>query len=129
MYIGIEVLLTIVLSIFTAGAGGAAKVAMVSAKMLSGFKAAKAAKKLSHAETAIGGLVTAVKVFSDSAKKFKTMGMLLTKRMENKKLLAAINQTKTAKVKNEKREEKCKVCGKTGHSTMKNVGQAELTYI
>jgi len=129
MYIGLEVLLIILLSFFTAGAGGAAKGAALGVRMLSGFKNAKAAKKLNHADHAIGSLMKTVDGFIDSAKIMKKIGQLLPKRLENIAAKVATNQTTTLKKKSEKRIERCRVCNKDGHSTPAVMRLGEVNYI
>jgi len=119
IYIVLEVLLTIIISFFTAGAGGAAKVGALSVRILSGFKAAKSVKKLNNARDAIESLMKTVEAFTDSAKLLKKVGKLLPKRLEKKLIPLTKSQTKSKKKPSEDRKPRCKTCKKENHKKTK----------
>jgi len=127
-YIALEILITIIISLFTAGVGGAAKVAAFTARILSGVKMAKAAKRLDNADKAIESLMKTIETFAQGANKLKSIGKLLAKRKEIKSQPAGANQTTIDNNKPEERIQSCSRCKKAGHAFTKRP-KGNLEYV
>jgi len=123
MYIAIEVVLLIVVSFLTAGAGTAARLTMLVAKLTSGSaKVAGSAKKIKQAQAAISSFSKAVEDFSNSADTLNDLGKALTKaRSSGIVLKGRSNKTLVQTKENAKRDTRCRLCHKSDHRTPRSL--------
>lgn len=126
-YLLIEIVLNIVLAIFTSGAATAARLAAISARLaMAGAKITKTVSKCKQAiNFFIGLLKKLTKVFEDLQRLGKK---LLTKRGHQTRVRGADKTTLAARQRNEKRQPKCKICGSGGHRTPWTKNRGTIKY-
>jgi hypothetical protein len=123
MYILIEVILCVILAFFTAGVGLAARLAMVSARILKlGTKAAAINKRIKHGQRAVENFCNNITDFIDATKQVKAIGSNLSKtRTKDLKVQGAHGQTLEATKKTKKQDARCRLCGGTDHHTPRDM--------
>ncbi|SGY92376.1 Putative uncharacterized protein [Moritella viscosa] len=123
-YILLEVIFTIVISILTLGAGTAARIAAVTAKMALGTKRVS---NLSHAEKALDTFIDTTKGLVDVLQDYdKLADKLIRRPLGTTK--GRGNETITMTKANIKRDGKCRLCQSNKHRTPR-YGRGELEYI
>lgn len=122
-YLTIEVCLLILTTFFTLGAGTAARVTTLAAKLAaSSAKAAGANQKINKAQAAITAFSKTVEDFTNSAATLKDLGKKLTQaRAAGLTAKGKTDSTLTAKKETTKRETKCRICNKTDHTTPRSL--------
>ncbi|MEQ3531441.1 hypothetical protein [Pseudoalteromonas sp. XMcav11-Q] len=122
-YVAIEVCLLLATSLLTLGAGTAARVTALAAKLsANGARAASTSVKVKKAQAAISAFIRTLEDFNDSTTTLKKLGKKLTTARSSGLLLKGkTNSTLTAKKQTTKRQTRCRLCGKTDHTTPRSL--------
>ncbi len=123
-YLLLELILTIVLAIFTVGAGAAARVSALLARFAAGAKKVKGVK---NAAKALDSFIKAAESLIDVLKDYLDLAEKLAKRGLGK-FKGNPAMTLTAKKKAVKRNATCRLCHSNEHKTPR-VKRGELEYI
>lgn len=123
-YLLLELILTVVLAIFTVGAGAAARISTLLARFASG---AKNVKGIKNAAKALDSFIKAVESLIDVLGDYKRLAEKLTNRPLGKFKGKPVT-TMTAKKKAVKRDATCRLCHSNQHKTPR-YKRGELEYI
>ena len=119
IYLVLEVILTIVLALFTEGVGAAARLGMLATRIATiGNKVAKFSKKAEQLQLAIASFTKMLRVFEEASHDLLLLGKKLNRVRARKLVLKG--ETKTtlkAERKLESRVHHCMICGSTKHAT------------
>lgn len=129
-YVLMEVLLLILCSLLSAGAATAGRLAMLSARISSmAGKAARASRKIEKGMSAIRTFADALQNFADAATDLQALGKKLRKgRNSGMKFKGRSGTTLEARKKQQKRDKRCRICGKAGKSTPQSIKKGNLDY-
>jgi len=119
MYILIEVVMTIISALLTAGAAVAARVtALVTRLAMSSAKVANAARKIEKAKEALDAFIRMIETLCDAANRLQDLGeKLVVARLKGLRLRGKTQQKLEAKRSLIKRDIRCRRCGSTSHRT------------
>jgi hypothetical protein len=125
IYIVLEILLTLVLAFFTAGAGVAARLTAISARLAAaGSKGVKIGKGIHHAQQALASLTRTLDDFALVAQKLESLGEVLQVSRVNKKVLNGRSNTTLQDKKEEiKRNKVCRNCRSEEHGTPERINR------
>jgi hypothetical protein len=115
----LEVILSLVLAFLTGGAGVAARLTALSARLLSASaKVAGVARRMKKAQEAIHAMVRVIEDFMDAASDLHALGRKLTgARARGVTLKGKTKETLSAKKEMIKRDHRCRLCGSNAHTT------------
>jgi len=119
VYIFIELILFLVLAIFTAGTGVAVRIGTIAARIAtSGTKAVALNKKIQTGRKAVSAFTNNIDDFLEGSKLIKGIGSNL-RRTRTQGIKASGNHGQTLAVTKEtkRQEAKCRICGGTDHTT------------
>lgn len=119
VYIFIELILFLVLAIFTAGTGVAVRIGTIAARIAtSGTKAVALNKKIQTGRKAVSAFTNNIDDFLEGSKLIKGIGSNL-RRTRTQGIKASGNHGQTLAVTKEtkRQEAKCRICGSTDHTT------------
>lgn len=119
MYVLIEVVMTIISALLTAGAAVAARVtALVTRLAMSSAKVANAARKIEKAKEALDALIRMIETLCDAANRLQDLGeKLVVARLKGLRLRGKTQQKLEAKRSLIKRDIRCRRCGSSAHRT------------
>lgn len=115
----LELVLTLVLALLSAGAGVAARVATLSVRLLGGSaKVAGTVRRIKKAQQAIEAFVRVFDDFADAGRQLRVLGDKLS-RTRNRGYVVRGKTKETLTVKKQliKRDKKCRLCGSPDHTT------------
>lgn len=129
-YLALEVMLNIVLGLFTSGTFLVARVGMLLARFASmGAKAANANRKLKKVEVAIAAFRRYINECLEAINELGDLGKKLTSaRARGLVLRGGTRQPINARKENAKNDLRCKCCGSTEHRSPRNAGNSVLVY-
>jgi hypothetical protein len=114
----LEVVLTLVLALLSAGVGVAARVAALGARLLAGSaRVAGAMRRVKKAQQAIEAFVRVFEDFADAGKQLRALGDKLSRSHRGYVARGNTRETLTLKKQLIKRDKKCRLCGSTEHTT------------
>ncbi len=122
-YVLMEVLLLILCSLLSVGTATAGRIAMLSARLTSlAAKAGQTGRKTQKGAAAIRSLAKSIEDFAAAAQDMHSLGKKLRKaRNSNIKVKGSSGTTLEAKKRQEKRNKKCRVCGKENRKTPRHM--------
>lgn len=115
----LEVILSVVLAFFTVGAGIAARLTALGARLLAtSAKATSVVRRIKKAKEAIEAFVRVIEDFMDAATDLHRLGRKLTGvRARGVTLKGKTKETLSAKKQAIKRDHRCRLCGSSEHTT------------
>ena len=122
-YVLMEILLLVVCSLLSAGAATVGRLTMLAARFSSlAGKAGRATQKLKKGVSAIQSFARMLEDFAAAAQDLQSLGQKLRKgRNSGMKFKGRTGQTLEAKKKQEKRNKKCRLCGKENRKTPRHM--------
>jgi hypothetical protein len=122
-YILIELILCLILAIFSVGTGLIARLLMISARILKmGTKAAAVNSRIKNGQRAVENFCRNITDFIDATKQLKAIGSNLAKtRTKGMKTQGAHGQTLEMRKETKKQEARCRLCGGTDHHTPRDM--------
>jgi hypothetical protein len=114
----LELVLTLVLALLSAGVGVAARVAALGARLLAGSaRVAGAMRRVKKAQRAIEAFVRVFEDFADAGRQLRALGDKLSRSHRGYVSRGNTRETLTLKKQLIKRDKKCRLCGSTEHTT------------
>ena len=115
----LEVILSLVLAFLTGGAGVAARLTALSARLMAtSAKVASIARRIKRAKEAIEAMVRVIEDFMDAASDLHALGRkLVGARARGVKLKGKTKETLSVKKELIKRDHRCRLCGSSAHTT------------
>lgn len=122
-YILIELILCLILAVFSVGMGLIARLLMISTRILKmGTKAAAVNSRIKNGQRAVENFCRNITDFIDATKQLKAIGSNLAKtRTKDLKAQGAHGQTLEATKKTKKQDARCRLCGGTDHHTPRDM--------